>query len=34
MEDVFEPPTRKELVLTLALMALAIAASQALLLLR
>lgn len=32
MDDAFEPPTRKELVWTLALMALALAASQALLL--
>jgi hypothetical protein len=33
MDDVFEPPTRKELVWTLALMALVLAAGQAMLLL-
>ena len=33
MDDIFEPPTRKELVWTLALMALVLAASQAIMLL-
>ena len=33
MDDAFEPPTRRELVWTLALVALALGASQALLLL-
>ena len=34
MDDLFEPPTRKELVWTLALLALVLAAGQALLMLR